>query len=258
MALHVETMGAGPPITLLHGWGMHGGVWRDCAERLARTHFVRLVDLPGHGHSHSEVPAPDYTLDYLADSVAATLPERGALVGWSLGGLVALTITLRYPAAIDRLALIGSTPQFVSGPGWSHGLDAAVLEDFAARLRSDPPSTIRRFLTLQVRGSVDERATLGRLKRALAAAPTPAPHALEGGLAILRDTSLRRELAGARLPVALIHGTRDTLAPYPAAEATAALMPQARLHPVTGTGHAPFLSDADAVVAILKGLADGA
>jgi pimeloyl-[acyl-carrier protein] methyl ester esterase len=51
MALHVETFGSGPDLVLLHGWGMHGGVWGDFALRLAEHHRVHAIDLPGHGYS---------------------------------------------------------------------------------------------------------------------------------------------------------------------------------------------------------------
>lgn len=267
MSLHVETFGpggsggpaaSGSELVFLHGWGMHGGVWRTVAESLARTRRVSLIDLPGHGRSPM-LPLPG-TLDHLADAVTAVLPERSTVIGWSLGGLLALTLALRHPARVERLALVGSTPCFVSGAGhgadWPHGLDAAVLDAFAARLRDDPRTTIRRFLALQVRGSVDERRTLARLKSALDAAPEPDGQALEAGLRILRETSLVHALPDIRQPVALIHGTRDTVAPYPAARASAALLPRASLHPIAGAGHTPFLSDPEAFVAIIEDLCD--
>jgi pimeloyl-[acyl-carrier protein] methyl ester esterase len=254
MRLHAETCGAGPEITLLHGWAMHGGVWRDIAGRLASRYRVTRIDLPGHGRS-PDARGP-MSLDDLAECVAEALPGRGVVAGWSLGGLVALTLALRAPESVARLALIGGTPQFVSGPDWPHGLDGAVFDDFAARLRSDPQSTIQRFLALQVRGSTDERRTLALLKSALAQAPAPRSQALDDGLGILRETSLRKALASIDVPVILIHGTRDTLAPYPAAVETANRLPRARLHPIDGAGHAPFMSHAAAFVNCLEDLPD--
>ncbi len=254
MKLHSETLGTGPDLALLHGWAMHGGIWRDVAERLAAHYRVTLIDLPGHGHSPA-MTEPE-SLEAIADNVAAVLPGRGVLLGWSLGGLVALTLALQMPGSVTRLVLVGSTPQFVSGPGWPHGLDAAVLDDFAARLRRDPQATIQRFLALQVRGSTDERRTLARLKSALAQAPAPCPQALDCGLDLLRRTSLCTVLATLMLPVTLIHGTRDVLTPYPAAVEVASALPQARLHPIDWAGHAPFLSHADIFVNLLEDLLD--
>ncbi len=251
-ALHVESLGAGPDFVLIHGWAMHGGVWRDLAERLAARHRVHCVDLPGHGYS--AMPDGPYTLDAIADAVAATLPGPAALLGWSLGGLVAMTIALREPGRVTGLALTGATPCFVNTPCWSAGLDAAVLDGFGARLRDEPGQTVRRFLALQVRGSEDERRTLACLKAALDGAPAPDPRALTGGLAILREASLLPVLGRLRLPVRLIPGTRDTITPPAAAAFLGERLPAATTYPIDGAGHAPFLSHPQHFAMLLAGM----
>jgi pimeloyl-[acyl-carrier protein] methyl ester esterase len=54
MSLHVEVTGSGEPLLLIHGWGMHGGMWGSAAERLAQDFRVIAVDLPGHGFSNGK------------------------------------------------------------------------------------------------------------------------------------------------------------------------------------------------------------
>ncbi len=250
-ALHVERLGAGPDLALIHGWAMHGGVWRGLAERLATSHRVHLVDLPGHGRS--AMIDGSYTLEAIADAVAAALPAPAALLGWSLGGLVAMSIALRDPARVTRLVLTGATPRFVNDACWSAGLDAAVVDDFGARLGDDPARTVHRFLALQVRGSDGERQTLARLKAALDGAPPPDPRALAGGLAILRETSLLPALGRLRQPVRLIHGARDTITPPPAAAFLGERLPAAVVYNIDGAGHAPFLSHPERFAALLEG-----
>ena len=49
--LHVDVAGSGPPLVLLHGWAMHGGVFAPLVERLRDRHTLHIVDLPGHGLS---------------------------------------------------------------------------------------------------------------------------------------------------------------------------------------------------------------
>ena len=51
MNLHVDSYGSGAPLLLIHGWGMHGGMWGGVAEQLAEHFRVLVVDLPGHGYS---------------------------------------------------------------------------------------------------------------------------------------------------------------------------------------------------------------
>ena len=54
--MHIETLGSGPSLVLLHGWALHGGVFAPLVQRLSDRYTLHLVDLPGHGHSrHSDV-----------------------------------------------------------------------------------------------------------------------------------------------------------------------------------------------------------
>lgn len=255
MLIHAESAGSGPACVLLHGWGLHGGVWQETAQALAADHRTICVDLPGHGRS---APVADaLTLEDFAAAVADVLPPRCCLIGWSLGGMVALQLAERIPARVGRLILVATTPRFVSGPDWDHGVAPAVLEGFAARLRADPAGTVRQFLALQVLGSEDERRTLVRLRSLLSAAPTPQPAALEAGLVILRDTSLLPLLDRITQPVTLIHGRRDTLVPWTAARALQERLPRARLHILADAAHAPFLSHADEFLRIARDACDG-
>ncbi|KAB2856246.1 MAG: alpha/beta fold hydrolase, partial [Anaerolineae bacterium] len=52
-ALYRHTVGSGPDVVLLHGWGMHSGVWEDVVEALLDHHRVAVFDLPGHGYSRA-------------------------------------------------------------------------------------------------------------------------------------------------------------------------------------------------------------
>ena len=63
--IHVEIRGAGPPLVLIHGWGMHSGVFDGLAERLSPRRTLHLVDLPGHGRSRNV--ATSLTLDACVD-----------------------------------------------------------------------------------------------------------------------------------------------------------------------------------------------
>jgi len=73
MNLNVEIYGAGAPLILIHGWGMHGGMWGEMLEKLAQHYTVHSVDLPGHGKSAHIAP---YDLDALVASVSAYVRQN--------------------------------------------------------------------------------------------------------------------------------------------------------------------------------------
>ena len=55
MSLYAERLGSGPELVLVHGWGLHGGIWAGLAQRLAQRFRVTVVDLPGHAGSRAEL-----------------------------------------------------------------------------------------------------------------------------------------------------------------------------------------------------------
>ncbi len=242
MNIHIDSAGSGPPVVLIHGWGLHGGVWERTAQTLASTHTVLRVDLPGFGAS-APLTCP-YTAEALAEAVAPVVPAGAVWLGWSLGGLVALAAAYR-GVNMAKLVLVDATPRFVQAGDWPHAMAREVLGEFATELARDYRATVLRFLALQARGSERAREELRTLRESVFARGEPAREALSGGLDVLRDTDLRAQLACLDVPTLLIHGARDVLVPAQAAAQTARTLPNARLALIEGAGHAPFLSHPD-------------
>lgn len=105
ISLYHEEHGQGSPLVLLHGGLMSGEAFAPVLPALTARHRVVLVDLQGHGRT-ADVDRPLDTR-LMADDVAALIAhlglDRAAVVGFSLGGGVALQVAVRHPELVGRL-----------------------------------------------------------------------------------------------------------------------------------------------------------
>jgi len=249
MSLHVDDHAytgegdGGSSLLLIHGWGMHGGMWRDMAEKLASHFHVYAVDLPGHGHSSGmEESKASFTLDSVVDELSVQFTGPLAVCGWSLGGQIALRWAMRHPHQVSQLVLVASTPCFVRLADWKFALSVELLEEFAANLRQNYALTLKRFLSLQMRGSEQEREILAVMRDGLFSRGEPKLYALQSGLEILRSSDLRGELPELKQATLVLAGERDTLIPWQATKYLATRINRGRLAMIKGAAHAPFLS----------------
>jgi pimeloyl-[acyl-carrier protein] methyl ester esterase len=166
---------------LLHGWGLNVRVWDGLAAALCDRFRIATVDLPGHGRSGwlPERSSLEEQATRVRETIA-TITEEYSLLGWSLGGQIALQLAAEQHAAdarlasvasvattLNRLVLIATTPRFVAGPDWPHGTPPERLAAQAEDLRSDYRRTVGDFLELQVRGSAGGAEALAQLRAAL-------------------------------------------------------------------------------------------
>ena len=230
------------PLACLHGWGLNGRVFDGLDADLSATRPLQSIDLPGHGASPWDPGRASLLAQ--AEQVVALLPERCVLLGWSLGGQLALHIAARWPDRVSKLVLVATTPRFVAGEGWAAGMAPELMQRFASQLARDWHATVDEFLHLQVRGSRDATAALAALQRALREHGEARPEALAAGLEILRTTDLRTAVASIRLDTLVISGQHDRITPPGASDWLATAMPCARVVQLPRAGHAPFLSHA--------------
>jgi malonyl-CoA O-methyltransferase len=244
--LHVEFRGDGPDIVLLHGWALHGGMWGPWIESLSHRARLHVIDLPGHGRS--AWPAGASTLRDLARAVSPQVPRGAVVLGWSLGGMVALEIARARPGDLAALVLVATTPCFLAREDWTAGMNPGVLDGFAAGLAGDYRRTLANFLALQTWGDENANRALRSLRANLDSHGEPDPQALAAGLDILRHADLRDDLAAIAVPTLVIAGEHDRITPVAAGRELAARLPTARFVEVPKAGHSPFLSHPETVL----------
>lgn len=206
--LYYELHGEGPDVMLLHGGFSRGDVeWRELLPHLAGFRAI-VPDLRGHGRSDN----PDAILDRkvagrdIADLLDQLGSRQAAVVAFSMGCHLALSLTLMRPDLVDRLVLIGPTKKME--PGMRRRFERAhpdrcaeAGEAWAVALRSlHPPERWRALMA-----------------------------ALGDGTARHPDWS-DEELGRIRCPTLVIHGDRDFYgAPSRQAERVAAAIPHSRV-----------------------------
>jgi pimeloyl-ACP methyl ester carboxylesterase len=108
--LYYETHGAGRPLILLHGGLASGEMFEPVLPQLAERHQVIAPDLQGHGHT-ADIDRP-IDVRLMADDIAALIDHLGLVkpdvVGYSLGGGVAMHTAAKYPAKVQRLVAVSA------------------------------------------------------------------------------------------------------------------------------------------------------
>jgi malonyl-CoA O-methyltransferase len=226
-----------PELVLLHGWASNADIWRAWLPWLRRRANVTLLDLPGSGRSPFQ---PGLSIDGLLEQLARYVPHRAALLGWSLGGMLAARFSARYPQQCAALITVATNACYVARDGWPHAMSTADFEKFYAEVVANPAVSLRRFQTLQMVGDERERELLREMRRAQL--PEASAEALCWGLDLLRELDVRDDLRACRVAGSHLFGAQDVLVPVAAGDPVAALMPEHWAVAIDGVAHLPFLS----------------
>lgn len=238
--------GSGRPLVLLHGWAMSSAVFTEALQVLAGDFRVLAPDLRGHGASD---PGDGCALEDFAGDLRQWLEGLGIsgldLLGWSLGGQVALRLAPLLGKGLGGLLLVASTPCFTAREGWTAGLPAVQVKAMARGLKRRYRETLDDFFARQfLAGEVSS----GRLEEIRAfAAPgegsvLPSRATALAALETLQNVDLRGDLAEVEAPTLVLQGDGDRIIPPDAGRYLAAHLPQGSFAPLADTGHAPFLS----------------
>ena len=251
MNMYIESHGMGPNLVLLHGWGLSGNVWEGIVNELQQFSRVSIIDLPGYGRSQS-LNYKEYTLSNLATEIKQHIEANSIILGWSLGGMIAVQMVLDYPDYVDKLILVANSPQYFKDDDWQHAISREILEGFANELLDDYKATILHFLAIQALGSEHAQDEIRLLRNRVFRDGLPDPKALKAGLDILLSTNLRQQLKKITCPTLIINGQHDRLVPLLSGEAVAGLIQNSRFSLVQGASHAPFISHPNLFVNLLK------
>jgi pimeloyl-ACP methyl ester carboxylesterase len=193
--LYYETRGSGRPLVLLHGGLGSGEMFGPTLSKLAESHQVIAPDLQGHGRT-ADIDRP-IDVRLMADDVAALIDYLGLVkpdvVGYSMGGGVALQTAAKYPEHVGKLIVCSANV-------WRNAIPAEMLEQqgqvnaAAAEFMKDTP--------------------MYELYQRVAPRPADFPKLLDKiGAAMAKDFDFSDEVRGLRMPTLIVAADADMAPP---------------------------------------------
>lgn len=225
--IHYREMGSGKPLVLVHGLGGNSLDWAPMMKIYAKAGYhVYAPDLLGFGKS--ERPDIEYSIAQQVQLVNAFFQsqniQQADIIGWSMGGWIALKFTLDYPEKVRRVVVNDSAGLFFQA-GFSPKVfvptnvrEVNTLFSLLEPKAKPVPEFVARDLTrrMKTRGWVIQRTVDSMMKK---------KDLLDGKLSAIKQ------------PVLITWGAEDALLPLSTAYEMAKEMPQADLEVFQGCGH---------------------
>ncbi len=255
MRLHLTTAGTptNSALLLLHGFMGRGADWRDLAAAIGSR--CLMPDLPGHGASLGPALSAAYGVEATAAAVIDILDEeaieRTDLLGYSLGGRVALYTALKYPERVGRLVLESGSAGLADADDRRRRRDEDRQRAETLR-RGGVAAFVETWLELPLFASLHRRPELlARIKKQRRRDDAEGLARSLDNIGTGRYPSLWRQLPNLTMPVLLVCGELDDKFRAINSE-MADLIPDARLVTVAGAGHNAHLEEPEAFSRLVR------
>jgi len=238
------------PLVALHGFLGSKDDWADLAARLPHRRIV-AVDLPGHGEAVGR-DAAAYGFDEAVTALSTTLASleigRFDLLGYSMGGRVALAFALAHPTVVNTLTLESSSPGLPSED--ERAARRALDAQRADALRRDFPAFLREWYAMPLFATLTATQQDALIRSRATADPDELARGLVG-MGTGAMPNLWPLLSTLEIPARLVAGVLDAKFAALAAQ-MAERVPHASVHLVEDAGHNVHLEQPDAFAAIVR------
>jgi pimeloyl-[acyl-carrier protein] methyl ester esterase len=235
-------------LVMLHGFGCDSRVFASIGTKLSKDYDALMVDIPGHGQTKEEFrdfSFSAYTILYALDNY---LKEPYCLLGWSMGGQIALEMLKQKSAhkcddpgcghnPIGSLILISSTPKFVNSDDFPVGMNKAVFNKFKKGLKDSPEKTMSDFYHLMFSDNEDLSLYLSGIQT-----QTPSHNTLLNSMESFEKSDERNVLPKISVPTLIITGDSDAIIDPKASMFLSQEIKNSTLKVFKGAGHAPHLT----------------
>jgi 3-oxoadipate enol-lactonase len=236
----------GPAIVFSNSLGTDGRIWAGLAKLLGDR--TRIITYDSRGHGLTDAPQGPYTIGGLADDLLALADHIGlnrfALVGLSVGGVIAQQVALKAPDRLSALVLCDTAARIGSIDSWTTRIESIR----SAGLTSIADPIMERWFAKSFR---DQRKDdLAGWRNMMTSTP------VEGYIATcqaLRDCDLTTEVSRISVPTLVVVGEEDGSTPPALVQATAKLIPGARFEIIPGAAHMPCIEQPDRLASLIVG-----
>ena len=247
--MHIKITGKGRPIVLIHGWGMSGKIWEEFSKLMKSENKLYIIDLPGMGKSKLIKP---YKIDNLINKIHEVIPEKVAIIGWSLGGQIAMKYYLKYPNTVSHLVCISSTPCFINKSGWKFGVSINFFLKFKKNLLENSQKTLKKFFKLQIQDNEEGKKIIKKLENYFIDEHPPTKEGLEKSLKILEDIDMRNDIKNIKIPTLIISGRQDQITNHKASIWMKSKIKKSKIFIFDMTGHIPFIQNQKKCFELIK------
>jgi len=225
--INCKTYGKGKPLVLLHGFGFCGSIFTPLIDKYETQYKITTIDLPGHGKSNNLIG-----IDNWVNEIAKIIPENSIILGWSLGGLLAIKLAKKTNA--KKIILCASSPKFIRDEIWKFGIDKNNFISFSNNINTNISKGLTRFVSLQG----IEKNQIKELK-IIINNNIPTIIGLNNALDILLNTDVRNEILEIK-NIEVFLGEKDTIVP----KCIAIWYQKNNIKTtVLDSGHMPFLNE---------------
>ncbi|WP_230530936.1 3-oxoadipate enol-lactonase [Microvirga roseola] len=248
IVLHYQVLGraGAPTLVFINSLGSDFRIWQEVAPAFADHYRVVLYDKRGHGLSDAP-PAP-YTMDYHVNDLVALLDHlkvaKAALVGLSVGGMIAQRMAVHFPDRVAALTLCCTAAKIGTADLWAERI--AAVETGGIEPLVD--NVLQRWFTPAFRETRPDETTGWR--NMLVRMPA---HGYAGTCAAIRDTDLTADAGRIAVPTLCVAGDPDGSTPAEIVQGTANLIPNARFALIESCGHIPCVEQPAALASLIGG-----
>ena len=233
---------------MLHGFGCDSRVFASIGTKLSKDLDVLMVDLPGHGQTKDDFHDFSFCAYTILHALDHYLKEPYSLLGWSMGGQIALEMIKQKldhkcehegcaHNPIASLILVSTTPKFVASDDFPVGMNKAVFSKFRKGMETDPKAQLSEFHKLMFSAGEDSSAFLNGLEQ-----QEPGKQTLIDCLKSFEKFDERNILPKIDIPTLIFTGDNDSIIDPKASYYMSQEIRESALKVFKGAGHAPHLT----------------